>query len=64
MGAINQHKKLAMTGELGQDLPDAKAGDSGKPTDQQSKSPLIGGKGGGDSNTAGAANKDSKRSAW
>jgi hypothetical protein len=48
MGFLPQHKKLAMTGLLGQEIPDGKAGATGKPTDQKSKSapPAIKDKGG------------------
>lgn len=48
MGYLPQHKKLAMTGKLGQEVPDSTTGDSGKPSDQKSKSapPAIKDKGG------------------
>jgi hypothetical protein len=55
VSAINQHKHLAMSGKTGQEVSESTAGAVGKPTDRQSKSPLIGAAGGGDKNTSGNA---------
>jgi hypothetical protein len=55
MSAINQHKHLAMSGKTGQEAADSAAGATGKSTDRQSKSPLIGSDNGGDKNTSGNA---------
>ncbi len=61
---LPQHKKLAMTGELGQELPAAKTGATGKPSDEQNKSALMGGGSKGSDTTLESKGKSTARSPW
>lgn len=61
---LPQHKKLAMTGDLGQELPKSKTGATGKPSDEMNKAPLIGGGSKGSDTTLESKGKSTARSPW
>jgi hypothetical protein len=61
---LPQHKKLAMTGELGQELPASKTGATGKPSTEQNNSALMGGGSKGSDTTLGSKGKSAARSPW
>lgn len=61
---LPQHKKLAITGELGQELPKNKTGATGKPSTDMNKSALIGGGSKGSDTTLESKGKSAARRPW
>lgn len=61
---VPQHHKLAVTGDLGQDLSANKVGATGKPSTDTNKAPLIGGGSSGSDTTLEPKGKSSARSPW
>jgi hypothetical protein len=64
MSEVPQHKKLAATGDTGQDIAAATVGSSGKPSTDWDKRSLMDGTSNGDSNTLEPGKKHDAKSPW